>query len=72
MDPAIRQALLWTIVGVGVIMTGFTALDVGSGASTTALWIGVVAWPLVTVIAGWILKKNPYRGKGTKPTPKEH
>lgn len=62
MDPAIRQALLWTILGLGVVLTGFTLFDVASGAQSTALWVGLVAWPLVVVLSGWILKGTPYQG----------
>lgn len=60
MDPAVRQALLWTVLGVAVVLAGFTILDVASGVRSTALWISLVAWPLVAVLTGWILKENPY------------
>ncbi len=58
MDPAIRLALTWTILAIAVVMTGFTILDVASGSSTTALWIGLGAWPVVAFLAGWIIRKS--------------
>lgn len=61
MDPAIRQALTWTILGIAVVLSGFTIMDLGSGSSSTALWISLGAWPLVAFLAGWILRKNPYQ-----------
>ncbi len=61
MDPAIRQALLWTVLGVGVVMFGFTGFDVASGVRSTALWIALLAWPVVIFATGWILKANPYQ-----------
>lgn len=60
MHPAIRLALLWTILGISALMTLFTVLDVGSGASELALWIGLIAWPGVGAIAGWIIRGSHY------------
>lgn len=60
-DPAIRQALTWATLGLSVILTVFTWADVSAGYSSTALWISAFAWPLVAIISGWILRKNPYR-----------
>ncbi len=36
-------------------MVGFTALDLGSGAASTALWIGLFAWLVVSGVALWVL-----------------
>lgn len=60
MDPAIRQALTWVILGLALIMTVFTWADISSGTSSTAMWISGGAWPITAGIAGWILRKNPY------------
>ncbi len=62
MDDAIWRALTTCICGVAVILTGFTLFDLGSGSSSTALWISVVAWPVIAIISGWILVKSP-RGR---------
>ncbi|WRS29543.1 hypothetical protein U6G28_08430 [Actinomycetaceae bacterium MB13-C1-2] len=55
MDSAIRKALTWTVFGIGILMAGFTALDLGSGVASTALWIGLFAWLVVSGIALSIL-----------------
>lgn len=55
MDPAIRTALTWVVLGIGAVMTGFTALELGSGTTSTALWLGMILWPLLVIINGWIL-----------------
>lgn len=55
MDPSISKALTWVTLGLSVIMFGFTGLDVGSGNSSTALWIGLIAWLIMIVISGWTL-----------------
>lgn len=47
MDASIRKALTWTLFGLGILMIGFTALDIGSGVASTALWIGLFAWLIV-------------------------
>ena len=61
MDPAIRQALTWTILGISVVMTLFTWVDLSEGSAGTATWISGFAWPLVGVISGVILRKDPFR-----------
>lgn len=60
MDPAVRQALTWSTLGLAVILTLFTWVDLSEGTPSTAMWLNAVAWPLVAAISGWILRKNPY------------
>lgn len=60
MDPAVRQALTWATLGLSVVMAVFTWVDVAEGVSSTAMWLNAGAWPLVAIISGWILRKNPY------------
>lgn len=61
MDPAIRQALTWATLCIAVVLSLFTWADISSGAASTAMWLNAVAWPVVVVIMGWVLYKNPYR-----------
>ncbi len=63
MDPAIRQALTWSILGIAVVMFVFTVADLSAGPASTAMWIGAGAWLLTGGIAGWILRANPYRSE---------
>lgn len=55
MDSAVRKALIWVVLGVGVMMSGFTALDLGSDVRSTALWLAMIFWPVVVGICWWIL-----------------
>ena len=61
MDPAIRQAITWVTLCLAAVMSVFTWADLSSGSHSTAMWLGAVAWPLVVVLTGWVLRKNPYR-----------
>ena len=58
MDPVVRKALLWVLLGSAVLMTGFTGLDLASGVASTALWLALFFWPLVVAICWWILASD--------------
>lgn len=59
MNEAIWRALTTCICVIAVMLTGFTLFDLGSGASSTALWVSMIGWPVVAIISGWILVKDP-------------
>lgn len=60
MDDAVWRALISCICAIAIALTGFTLFDLGSGNSSTALWMSVVAWPVVAIVSGWILAKSPH------------
>lgn len=62
MDDAVWRALVSCICAIAIVLTGFTLFDLGSGNASTALWVSVVAWPVVAIVSGWILAKSP-RGR---------
>ena len=59
-DPAIRQAITWAVLCVSVVMGVFTWVDIAEGTTSTAMWLNGVAWPVVALLSGWVLRKNPY------------
>lgn len=52
----IPLALVLFLSGLGIVMTLFTLLDLGSGDRSTALAIGLVAWPVVAVVGAVVAK----------------
>lgn len=55
MDRSIRAALLSVILGISVILTIFSIVDIASGQASSALWMGALAWPVVGAICGYSL-----------------
>lgn len=59
MEPEVKAALTWVLLGLAVVMTGFTALDLASGTRSTALWISAGAWPVTAITAFFLTKNGP-------------
>ncbi len=70
MDRAIRQALTWVTLCLAIVMSAFTWADVSSGEPSTAMWLNAVVWPVVAILTGWILRKNPYRPSNDDDQPR--
>ena len=59
-DPAIRQAVTWSTLCLAVVMAVFTWVDISEVTTSTAMWLNAVAWPVVALLTGWIIRKNTY------------
>lgn len=58
MDPLIRKALTWTMLGLGVMLFCFCGLDLASGARELSIWMSLVGWAAVVGICWAILAKG--------------
>lgn len=53
-DPIV-SAVCSSVIGVAVVMTVFTYLDLGSGDRSLALALGAGTWPLIAVLGSYML-----------------
>ncbi len=52
----IAVALCAVLAGLGVVLTLFTVLDLASGVQSTALYLGLVAWPVTAITGGYLAR----------------
>ncbi len=68
MDPIIRKALTWTMLGMAFLLFVFTLFDLNSGEGSLSSWLSLVGWAVVMGICGWILSASRSEDLGGEPS----
>ena len=58
MDPLIRKALTWTMLGLAVLLFCFTGADLAAGANETSMWLSLLGWAAIVGICWAILAQG--------------